>query len=351
MNKQVLIIFLVMIYSVSGYTKDICQDLFLNENKDNQSSIASDADYIDKIAFQLSKNSSNLVIHNQVLYIKDKAKGDVKAADVRVIRPRYLFEYQDKKFHEYWMTNGGVSKEDIDAALRVKGQTYGRGFYVSLSATDSQSYGDYLTVFKIDEPLVVLTNLVSLQRAKKNISENEKLLNELRASGISGIQGITSWYTIISENVLNKPQSLDGSSLNYAVELSLSAKMQEELLLKRSNQVFPASRFMQLASLKLKKNIDQNIFDLKKIMQKDYTKLNDRELRIFCLEIMNDPIPFVRLLHRSYPNIALDIMSALLSKIKIYDESKYHSTLSTLEYCWSYFDFSITFKDFLKTLT
>jgi len=350
MNQLLLLTCVFLIYSAHGHAKILCLDLFSNAKKNKLVQDLDESYYIDQFSERLSEISTDLVVRNQSLYIRQKQNEFIRVADVKVIRPKYLFEYQNDVFHEYWMNYGGVPKQDIDASLKAKGQNYGRGFYVSLSATDSESYGEYLTVFKVDRPLVVLSNLVSPRGVKKNISENEKILNTLRSAGLSGIHASVSWYTIISENVLTKPQKLNEESLEYAIELGLSSKMQQDLLMSKAYQYFPANRFMNLQPLRLKKNVDQNIFDLKKILKKDFKKINNREFLILCLQIINEPISLVRQLRQNYPESVLGIMKDLLIKIKSYDENKLRLTLVALESWWSHFGFDISFKDFLNTL-
>ncbi len=123
----------------------------------------------------------------------------IRVGKIKVIRPKYLFEWADKDMHDYWKDNGRYTTEDMDFTLSQGAQLSGRGYYVSTSPTDSQHYGTHLTIFKTSGPLFIIDDL------NYNFYNDQKTLNELRQIGFAGNQGIEpTWLNIFNENTLSK---------------------------------------------------------------------------------------------------------------------------------------------------
>lgn len=151
-----------------------------------------------KILKKITKNlvGTNYKITGNELYFKSELVGKIET-----IHPRYLFEWQDEESHKYWVQNGKISREEMDLYLEDRPQTYGRGYYVSLSPTDSSSYGSHLTVFTVNSPMVIL-------KAKNNFSSIEERVKELRDFGFAGFRGTDTWLNIINENYLTEATAL-----------------------------------------------------------------------------------------------------------------------------------------------
>lgn len=123
----------------------------------------------------------------------------IRIGEVIVIRSEYLFEWADQNLHDYWKSKGAFTKKDMDFALSNLSQAYGRGFYVSTNPTDSQSYGTHLTIFKVQQPLIIIENFYS------RFHDNKKTLSELRQICFSGNRaGNQAWLNIWNEKSLSE---------------------------------------------------------------------------------------------------------------------------------------------------
>lgn len=153
----------------------------------------------------------NYEMEGQNLF-KNEAGAKQFIGTVEMIQPRFLFEWQEEDYHDEWIAHKGLSKGDMDFTLANKGQSYGRGFYVSLSPTDSMMYGTHLTIFETSAPLFILKSFNS------QYNENEVVLNELRKMGFSGIRCTPTWLNIFNENYLNDAKRINKKILDQIYE-------------------------------------------------------------------------------------------------------------------------------------
>ena len=161
---------------------------------------------------QVDSFHSKLAAHGYRIEQNTLFKGNSRVGEIEVISPRYLYEWQDKDSHDGWIANGGILKEDMDYIFSQPGQAYGKGFYVSLHPTDSSSYGSHLTIFKVDKPMMLITNFT------RAVSNNKTFLNDLRRIGFAGLKGSDTWLNIINEDFLAKPIRIDQNVFDYTTK-------------------------------------------------------------------------------------------------------------------------------------
>ena len=162
-----------------------------------------------KVIAEIKKKmkNSDYVIEGNSVY-KVNGSGRQKIGDILMVEARFLFEWQDKEYQDYWVDGAGVTKDDMDLILADRGQVYGRGYYVSLHPTDSMGFGSHLTLFEINKPMMFLEYPSML-----TFTKNENVLNELRALGIAGVKCTATWLSLINEKYLNKAKRLSATIL------------------------------------------------------------------------------------------------------------------------------------------
>ncbi len=151
-------------------------------------------------------------IMQNFLYKKMDGK-NIKVGKIEIIEPRFLFEWQDKEFHDDWIANKGIIKSEMDFILNSDGQTYGRGYYVSLNPTDSRSYGTHLTVFEVREPMALLK-----MSSTSDFIHSPAVVNELRTLGFAGFRGTTTWLSIINEKYLGDAKKISPATLSKIID-------------------------------------------------------------------------------------------------------------------------------------
>jgi len=314
-----VLIFSNLVFFDVLFAQELCEDLFYSKvqkqfltkdvsrgsNKNN-----SENDLIQKIATKLADTQSNYFIEENKLFINLNSGLKKEIAVIKVIYPKYVFEYQTKSYHEHWLNNG-VTSADMNLIINSRGQVYGRGYYVSLSPTDSQQFGTYLTTFRINKPLVLLqfrTIDISLTSA---IKENPTVIKLLKWSGISGILCNNTWVSIFDESHLKHAAALDSSSLSYALNLNLDESLRRDILNENNNNLTRVSQF------KYVKNARVANFKDEALLKHTLSELTDVQKMILIDRMSRNGYDFAQLvLKSSYKNNALDLYSNLLIFLK-----------------------------------
>lgn len=151
----------------------------------------------------------NFILEDKTLY-QMRGREKTRIGEISIINPKFLFEWADKDMHKYWLKDGGITKSYMDFLLSEPPQSYGRGYYVSLSPTDSSSYGDSLTIFEVTRPIVII---------KMDYYDNEKLFKELRDSGYGGIKCSETWLNIFNERYLSQAQAINSKTLDQMLDI------------------------------------------------------------------------------------------------------------------------------------
>lgn len=168
----------------TGDCSDLITNFFIRKESDILSSI------------EKKLKNTKYFIQDSKLFLKNPDGTSDFLGAVETLNVRFMFEWQDEASHNEWIKDGGITKESMDYILKQKAQNHGRGYYISTHPIDSMMYGNYLTIFEVNEPMIVLSRL------DKRISDNEKALKELRRAGFAGIKGTETWYSIINEKYL-----------------------------------------------------------------------------------------------------------------------------------------------------
>ena len=88
--------------------------------------------------------------------------------------------------------NGGILDAEMDYILKSEPQVHGRGFYVSKNPFDSHSYGNGLTIFKTEGPVLVIDRNSSL------IEETSQLAKSFSKLGIDAYRATETWFSILT---------------------------------------------------------------------------------------------------------------------------------------------------------
>ncbi len=191
--KKIFYILMLLTLSNSAFAQNKCAQLFEISRQQ-------------QIETQIQKNMKRYGYwqEGKTIFKTDSTGNKVRIGEIKVIEPKYLFEWADQDMHDYWKSNGKYTKADMDFTLKQPGQATGRGYYVSTNPMDSREYGTHLTIFKVNEPLLIIDNLYY------SFYEDQKTLNELRKIGFVGNQGNQkTWLNIFNENILSEIVPLD----------------------------------------------------------------------------------------------------------------------------------------------
>lgn len=162
------------------------------------------------------------VENNQLL---DKDGTDL--GQLRILDAKYLYEWAPKEYHEAWIKTGGIDDAYMKRILEMNGQSWGRGFYVSLHPTDSAHYGNTLTVFPVNRPLVILRNWDF-----RSIQDNVELLVRLGKAGIDSVSSNgDTWLPIISSQHLQNPKRASDGPFKKMAESENSASISEAMII------------------------------------------------------------------------------------------------------------------------
>jgi hypothetical protein len=196
--KKIFYILMLLTLSNSAFAQNKCAQLFEVSRQQ-------------QIETQIQKNMKRYgyIQAGESIFKVDSTGLQTYIGEVKVIKPQYLFEWADQDMHDYWKSNGKYTKADMDFTLKQPGQVTGRGYYVSTNPIDSENYGTHLTIFKVNEPLLIINKL------NNQFYNDQKTLNELRKIGFSGNQGIIeTWFNIFNEKTLSEIVTINQNILN-----------------------------------------------------------------------------------------------------------------------------------------
>ena len=295
MSKLIKLIYLVL-FLISAFTAEAqikCESVFNQASPDKLND-----QLIANINSNFRKLKAPYVIENGALYFKAGGNSKQKVSDISIIQPDYVFEYQDQSYYDYWMSLGGINKVEMDAMIEETGQAFGRGFYVSMSATDSREYGDYLSVFEIKKPLIILERSGSSNYINQIFNSKEHT-NFLRSAGISGIRDKQTWLNIFDESVLGPIEKMNKNSYTYALNLMFDSKKRQELGLKNPEEIFNPLLLISVLNIspnevdlfKYKKNGDN--LDIDKLLSLPISNYNKLEYSILISAFRFDPTKII----------------------------------------------------------
>jgi len=259
-----------------------------------------------------AKKSPYKIENKRLIYVDPHTQQTIEVADVHVIEPKYLFEYATKSYNEYWLKNG-VNKSDMDLILSSHAQAYGRGYYISLSATDSRSFGNYLTVFEVDKPMVVLKlkNVYNLADRSLRLHDDKEFLNVMRGVGVAALKGNDTWYSIINEDYLKSAKNLDRNSFEYALSLGIDAESRKKLLINESR----AQALFNFNSLKYVKNISKDVIGYHEILKKSVSELTKIDMVLLKMFLKDDTYNLLNELAKTQNGIK--IFKKMLANFKL----------------------------------
>ncbi len=254
---------IVLVFSISAQAAMKCDQVHLRKETNSSQPKSPLQMTIEKI--QASPNYAYDAANKMLVKVgKDGVKTNV--GQLAEISPNYFYEWQDASFHDHWIKEGGVTKEEMDFILSQKAQYFGRGYYVSLSPTDSANFGSHMTVFKVDKPLVILNGMSS------HYYNSPIGIAQLRELGISGNKAgakANSWYNIFNEAYLGKAVELD-----YNLFLEIQKPENYKGALEPANLNKPAVLAIVLKDLLANKAVNDKIENLKpESLPKDQLKL------------------------------------------------------------------------------
>jgi len=348
--KAFCLIIVLHLVSVSSFARDICHDLFAIESgktvthRDLFHKIReSEKDQlIGQVAKNLRLQNSKFSVHNKNLYYDLGNGRKIKAAEIQILYPEYVFEYQDKSYHEYWIENG-INKADMNLIIDSQGQTYGRGYYVSLSATDSYNFGNYLTVFKIAKPLILLEANYDSYSTKNLIFEDPATIRQLAEAGIAGVRGTTTWISIFNESYLDQADVLNSESLLYSLRLNFDARMQKNLLGVEKNYLTVLAHFQNI------KNVDFKSLQVKNILKKDLSALSELEILILVESLHRSQYYFGMMVTESrYKTNAIVLYALVFHHLKKLNPVLYHQILSVSPQVIAFKNLGLTVPDLIK---
>lgn len=152
---------------------------------------------------------------------------------VGVLEVPYLYEWASQEHHLAWKQMGGITDAEMDRYLEARPQGYGKGYYVSTHPSDSQSFGDALTTFKTQGPLVYM---VYEHRLYQKQMDFYKRLQRAGVDGVLNSEGgtwlamISSKHLAITDETLLDPQffnPLHESFLLWAVRKNFHVRLPE----------------------------------------------------------------------------------------------------------------------------
>ncbi len=150
---------------------------------------------------KLEKNGFSLNTNKELVDNKTKeVLGKIHTLDTE-----YLFQWADRDFHNE-VIKEGIHDSWMQEILEEKPQQAGRGFYVALDSLSSHAYGDSISVFKLQKPLVVLINdfAPDAQHPAHNLKGVQRLA-QLGIDAVSYFDYPKEWLGTISARSLQQP--------------------------------------------------------------------------------------------------------------------------------------------------
>ncbi len=122
-----------------------------------------------------------------------------------VVDTKVVFEWCDLDYHQAWVESGEISPDEMKDILAEPGQAAGKGYYVSLSPTDSMSYGPALTMFHPKGGSIVA--LEYLPEYSAAVGSDTAFVQRLSDAGIQAMRfnGYQeTWLAVINSKVLQR---------------------------------------------------------------------------------------------------------------------------------------------------
>lgn len=197
---------------------------------------------------------------------------------LKTLNATHLFEWADADYAANLQTKG-VNNSLMKAILNEKGQASGKGFYVSLDPLDSQYFGDMLTVFKVNKPIVIL-NFEAEWHDKMSTDTN--FIFALKDIGVDAIQVKSgsyrsTWLSFIQNQHLVKPALPSTFLLHKLFDEIINRNITQNTFLKISKMV-PATEVQSFPAIQLYQKMIKGTASAKDLI--DLKKLSYSEKRI-----------------------------------------------------------------------
>jgi hypothetical protein len=222
-----------------------CVDFF-DESSRVPEKIVKLNDLIDKDL--MKKHSFRVGPGNQLI---DLSNNNKVIGELSLVDAPFLYEWASKSYHKIWVGNGGIDKNEMTEIIKEPAQVGGKGYYVSTDPVDSETFGNALTVFKANGPLLVI------QKNNYVVTAPTEFVMRMQGAGIEAIQMTnfrSTWLSVISAKHLKIPKKMkindtfwsDVKSIDRA--LSIFPKLGSDFF----NQLDKSSPFYFLTYLKNK---------------------------------------------------------------------------------------------------
>ena len=222
------------------------------------------------VSAKLRQNKFKLGPNNELIDLID---GQV-IGDIAIMTPTHLYEWADLDYQKIWVANGEISTINMREIYLERAQSFGKGYYVSTNPFDSSGYGDGLTVFKTNGPVVRLNN-ISLQGK----CDQPDFLNRLQSAGIDAFGAADTWLSMISVRHLkvekNKISDPIWSDLSYFSEyIQHREKLIKSKLIAQLPSHFPST------NLRVKKYFDKIIDNYAHFDAAEYYKIKSQTYEV-----------------------------------------------------------------------
>ncbi|MES2800855.1 MAG: Fic family protein [Bdellovibrionota bacterium] len=228
--KRILNIFAILIvtsFSITSYSaKNQCSSLF-------SQGLEAPKTTIEYFLSPEALAENQLILKEKKLYdLKNLTNGEPTFIGNVIIREEpNLYQWGPIADQKIQMgKNNGITVNEMTYILTQGPQVYGRGFYVSTHPQDSSSYGDGLTVFKTNGPMILLSGRIHV--TDNNSSKVANLYQRLSSAGVDGIQGTPTWLSMISVKHLRAAKQGDITDPywenlnNIALTISIANKLE-----------------------------------------------------------------------------------------------------------------------------
>ncbi len=201
-----MLILSLTLSSVSHSAQMSCEKIFNFKSKDTAEKVALpklpefvlspnalDSKKVEKLGFSVSAKGE----------LFDK-KTNQSLGKIHTLDAHHLFQWADKEFHKQAIQSG-ITADWMNEIRQEPSQTAGKGFYVALESVSSHIYGDTLTTFILNKPLVVLIGKKNGDSHLVNTTDGVERLAELGIDAFRYSTYPSEWLSIISERPLQNP--------------------------------------------------------------------------------------------------------------------------------------------------
>ena len=214
-------------------------------------------------AAKLRQHKFKIGPNNELIDLKDNEV----IGTLAVMTPSHLYEWADLDYQKIWVANGEISTANMREIYLENAQAYGKGYYVSTNPFDSSGYGDGLTVFKTNGPIVRLNNI-----SHEGKCDQPDFLDRLQLAGIDAFGATETWLSMISvrhlkveKNKISDPVWNDTNNLIWF--LFHREKLVKSKLIAQLPSQFPST------DLKVKKYFVKLIDDYTQFNPTEYYKI------------------------------------------------------------------------------